>query len=133
MGTRGVVGGAGSGTRKKAEARVVARVTSAALQEFDSDSRSQKDIVKTIRRRLGGIKHCYEKRLKRDPELKGKIVIRFVIHPGGKVIEVEIAENTTGDSELARCIAATVKAIRFPSAEGGETSVTYPFILAPGG
>lgn len=133
MGTRGVVGGAGSGTRKKAEARVVARVTSAALEDFDSDSRSQQDIVRKIRQRLGGIKHCYEKRLKRDPNLKGKIVIRFVIHPGGKVIEVEIIENTTGDNELAACIAGRVRSIRFPSAQGGETSVTYPFILAPGG
>jgi len=133
MATRGVVGGAGKGTRKKSEARVVARVSSAALEEFDSDSRSQSDIKRTIRRRLGGIKHCYEKRLKRNPELKGKIVIRFVIHPGGKVISVEIIENSTGDSELGRCIASRVKAIRFPPAEGGETAVTYPFILAPGG
>lgn len=133
MGTRGVVGGAGRGTRRKNEAKVVARVSSAALQEFDSDSRSQADIKRTIRRRLGGIKHCYEKRLKRNPDLKGKIVIRFVVHPGGKVIEVEVVENTTADSALASCIASRVRAIRFPPAEGGETIVTYPFILAPGG
>jgi hypothetical protein len=131
MGTRGVVGKAGSGGKGKREARVVARVSSAALQEFDSDSRSQSDITKIIRRRLGGIKHCYEQRLKRNPDLKGKIVVRFVIHPGGKVIEAEVVENTTGDRELG--IAARVKSVRFPPAEGGETSVVYPFILAPGG
>jgi TonB family protein len=133
MGTRGVVGKAGKGSRGKREARVVARVSSAALQEFDSDSRSQNDIKKVIRRRLGGIKHCYEKRLKRNPDLKGKIVVRFVIHPGGKVIEVEVVENTTGDRELGQCIAARVRSVRFPPADGGETSVVYPFILAPGG
>lgn len=133
MGTRGVVGDAGRGTRRKSEAKVVARVSSAALQEFDSDSRSQADIKRTIRRRLGGIKHCYEKRLKRNPDLKGKIVIRFVIHPGGKVIEVDVLENTTADSALASCIAGRVRAVRFPPAEGGETVVTYPFILTPGG
>jgi TonB family protein len=132
MGTRGVVGKAGTGGRGKREARVVARVSSAALQEFDSDSRSQNDIKKVIRRRLGGIKHCYEKRLKRNPDLKGKIVVRFVIHAGGRVIEVEVVENTTGDRELGQCIAARVKSVRFPPAEGGETSVVYPFILAPG-
>ncbi len=133
LGTRGVVGGAGKGGRKKAEARVVARVSSAAMQEFDSDSRSQSDIKKKMRRRLGGIKRCYEKRLKRNPELRGKVVIRFVIHPGGKVIEVEIIENTSGDPELANCIRSIVKGIRFGATDGGETAVTYPFILAPGG
>ncbi len=133
LGTRGVVGGAGKGTGRKVEARVVARVTSAAMQEFDSDSRSQADIKKKVRQRLGGIKRCYEKRLKRNSELRGKVVIRFVIHPGGKVIEVEVVENTTGDSELAACISSKVKAIRFGPTDGGETVVTYPFILAPGG
>ncbi len=133
MGTAGVVGNAGRGGRGKTEARVVARITSAALEEFDSDSRDQQDIVKRIRRRLGGIKHCYEKRLKRNPQLKGKVVIRFVIHPGGKVISVEVVENTTGDPEVASCIAARIRAIRFPPTDGGETAVTYPFILAPGG
>lgn len=133
LGTKGVVGAAGKGTKKKAEARVVARVSSAAMQEFDSDSRSPADIKKAMRRRLGGIKRCYEKRLKRNPELRGKVVIRFVIHPGGKVIEVEVVENTTNDSDLAACIRSKVKAIRFGTTDGGETSVIYPFILAPGG
>ena len=133
LGTRGVIGAAGRGTRKKSEARVVARVSSAAMQEFDSDSRSQSDIKKVMRRRLGGIKRCYEKRLKRNPDLRGKVVIRFVIHQGGKIIEVEVVENTTGDPELAACIRARVAAIRFGSTDGGETVVVYPFILAPGG
>jgi hypothetical protein len=133
LGTKGVVGGAGEGTKAHTGARVVAKITSASLQEFDSDSRSQEDIKQVMRRRLGGIKRCYEARLKRNPELAGKVVVRFVIHPGGKVLEAEVTENTTGDAELAACIASKVKAIRFPAAEGGETSVVYPFILAPGG
>jgi hypothetical protein len=132
LGTRGVVGGAGQGGTQKQEARVVARVTSAALEEFDSDSRDQQEIVKTIQRRIGGVQHCYERKLKRNPDLKGKIVIRFTIHPGGKVIDAKVVENTTGDPELGECIAAQIKAIRFPQTEGGETVVTYPFILAPG-
>ncbi|HOX45846.1 MAG TPA: AgmX/PglI C-terminal domain-containing protein [Myxococcota bacterium] len=131
MGTRGVVDGAGTGTKAKAEARVVAKVSSAALEDFDSDSRSREDIKKVVQRRVGGIKSCYEARLKRNPELKGKVVVKFVIHPGGKVLEADVIENTTGDSDLAACIAAKVKSIRFPAAEGGETVVTYPFILAP--
>jgi hypothetical protein len=133
LGTKGVVGGAGRGGRGKKEARVTGRVSSAAMEEFDSDSRSQADIKKVMRRRIGGIKRCYEKKLKRNPELRGKVVIRFVIHPGGRVIEVEVVENTTGDSDLAACIRSKVKAIRFGSANGGETVVVYPFILAPGG
>lgn len=132
LGTRGVVGGAGQGGQPKQEARVVARVTSAALEEFDSDSRNQQEIVKIIQRRIGGIQHCYEKKLKRNPDLKGKIVVHFVIHSGGKVIEASVVENSTGDPELAACILEQIKSIRFPQAEGGDTAVTYPFILAPG-
>jgi hypothetical protein len=133
LGTRGVVGGAGDGTgKKKVEAQVVAKVTAANLQEFDSDSRNQKDIMDVLRRRMGGIKSCYEKRLKRNPELKGKVVIRFVIHSGGAVTEAEIVENTTGDGDLGACIAERIRSVRFPSAEGADTTVTYPIILVPG-
>jgi outer membrane biosynthesis protein TonB len=133
LGTKGVVGGVGDGSGKqKVEARVLAKVTAANLQEFDSDSRNQKDIMDVLRRRMGGIKSCYEKRLKRNPELKGKVVVRFVIHAGGAVMEAEVLENTTGDAELASCISDRIKSIRFPQAEGAETTVTYPIILVPG-
>lgn len=130
LGTKGVVGNVGQ-AKQKAEAKVLARVTSAAMQEFDSDSRNQEDIKQVVRRRLGGIKSCYESRLKRNSELKGKVVVRFVIHPGGSVIEAEVVENTTGDSDLAACIRSMIKAIRFGPTDGGETVVVYPFILAP--
>ncbi len=133
LGTRGVEKGVGDGSgKRKVEAQVVAKVTATSLQEFDSDSRNQKDIMDTLRRRMGGVKACYEKRLKRNPELKGKVVVRFVIAAGGSVIEAEVVENTTGDSDLAACIAQSVRVIRFPPAEGSETTVTYPIILVPG-
>ena len=133
MGTRGVVGRAGKGYRKKVEARVVGRINSVPIREFHLDSRNQTEIKKKLKRRYTGIMRCYKEKLKLDPELRGKVVVRFWIHPDGKVVKTEVDKNTTGDSELAACICATVEAIRFGATDDGETEVVYPVILVPEG
>jgi hypothetical protein len=120
--------------RAKTERRLVAPgpVEVEADPEDPGASRRPGDIVRVVQRRIGGIKHCYERRLLRDPGTRGKIVVRFEIHPGGRVLVVEIVENTTADDALAACVARRVKAIRFPPCGGDTTSVTYPFVLDTG-
>lgn len=133
LGTEGVIDGTGEKRRVKREAVVTAKLTPAAIEEFESDGRDRGQIKKVVKRKLGLIRRCYERKLKRDPDLRGKVVVRFVIHSGGRVIEVEVLENTTGDSDLAACVAGRVSAIRFGPADGGDTLVTYPFLLDAGG
>jgi outer membrane biosynthesis protein TonB len=133
LGTEGVLNGTGDKRRVKREAVVTAKLTPAAIEDFESDGRDRGQIKKVVKRRLGMIRRCYERKLKRDPNLRGKVVVRFVIHSGGRVIEVEVVENTTGDSDLAACVAGRVRSIRFGPADGGDTLVTYPFLLDAGG
>lgn len=133
LSTTGVTGVSGFPGRKGREAQVAARVTAAEVIEIDSPSRSPAEIRKVMSRRMNAIQHCFEKRLKLMPELRGKVTIRFVIHQGGAVIASDALEDTTGDQALVKCIAGVVKNIRFPNTTEGETVVTYPFLLAPGG
>jgi hypothetical protein len=74
---------------------------------------------------------CYERELKRDPSLKGKIVVRFVIGISGRVDEVEIDENTMGSDEVANCIGTTIKVWTTPFKPESEVPVYYPFIFTP--
>jgi outer membrane biosynthesis protein TonB len=129
LGTEGVLGGGGLTSKRKREVQVVGRLSPASLEEFESVSRSPEDIKRVVRRRLGTIQRCYERRLKRDPDLRGKVVVRFVIHPGGRVVAVEVVGNSTGDRGLADCIAERLGQVRFDQVDGGETVVTYPFLL----
>jgi TonB family protein len=73
----------------------------------------------------------YEKFLKRDPSLKGKITVRFTITAEGTVNNIQILENTTGNTDLEAEIVRKVKMWTFDSVGEGDVTVTYPFVFSP--
>ncbi len=77
------------------------------------------------------IKSCYEERLKSDPTLGGRVEMMWTV-TSGRVTSVSVVANTTGDAELAKCIAGRIRGWRFPVLEEESTEVIFPFILAPG-
>jgi outer membrane biosynthesis protein TonB len=72
------------------------------------------------------IKSCYEEQLARDPDLSGKVELAWTVAADGSVDRVDVAENTTGNEDLADCMARRVRRMQFP---GGEepVEVSYPF------
>jgi len=89
-------------------------------------------VKKVFKRRSGAIKHCYEKALKSNPNVKGKVTIRFQIGTAGRITRIKVTGNTTGSSSIGSCITGKVKSWRFPSPDGGPVTFSYPFILAKG-
>jgi len=79
---------------------------------------------------MRAIKGCYQRALKRNPKLTGKIAIRIIINASGKVTEVEIDADSLGDSAATSCIVGYARRWRFPPPEGGGTAeVAVPFIF----
>lgn len=95
--------------------------------DFDSSL-----VVAMIKKRIGAIRACYEKELRRNPTLAGKVTIEFTIQPQGNVTSVKVGANTTGDDNVATCVKTAVGLFRFnPGPEGGSVSFSYPFVFAP--
>ena len=89
-------------------------------------------VVRTIKTRIRAIKACYERELRRNPTLNGKITVQFTIQPRGNVTGIKVTTNTTGDSTLAGCVTKTISRFRFnPGPEGGSVTYSYPFVFAP--
>ena len=89
-------------------------------------------VRQTIRRDLPKINRCYESALRYEPDLAGKVKVRFAIVRKGHVVQVRVLENTTGHAGVERCVARVVGAIRFPSRRSGKAlSFTFPFVFAP--
>jgi hypothetical protein len=85
-------------------------------------------VAREVKARMGAVKGCYERALKRNPNLSGKIVLRWTITAAGTVQGVE-AENDIGDPEVANCIKALVARWRFPAPSGGSVEVSIPFVF----
>ncbi len=88
-------------------------------------------IAKVVRRRKGAIKNCYEKQLKRNPKLAGKVKVQFTILESGRVGSARVMLDTTGDPAVGKCIANAMKRWRFPKPDGGSVTVAFPFVFAP--
>ena len=87
-----------------------------------------------IRRDLPKINRCYESALRYEPQLAGKVKVRFAIIRNGDVKAVRVLENTTGHEGVERCVARVLGGIQFPSRKSGKSlSFTFPFVFAPQG
>jgi TonB family protein len=77
-------------------------------------------------------RRCYQRELARQPDLHGRVTLRFTITPSGEVSELRVMENSSGSERLADCVRSVVQAHRFaPPTGGGPVVVTYPYVFVP--
>ena len=121
-------------TEKKTEKKLDLRIGGGTVSGKSGTGKIDKSQVqKVFSRRKGAIKYCYEKALKKNSSVKGKVTIRFTIGPAGRITSASVAANTTGDSAIGQCIVGKVKSWRFPPPEGGSATFSFPFVLSTGG
>lgn len=91
---------------------------------------SADSVRRTVGRALGGIKGCYERSLRREPTLMGRMTVVFTIGGGGRVVSAE-SRSSTLPVEVNDCIVSRIRSLRFAPPEGGNVDVSYPFFFAP--
>lgn len=86
-------------------------------------------IRRVVQRHMASIRLCYEQGLKRNPELAGKVTVRFVIGPDGSVSTASASQSDIGDPAVVACVVQRVRRMAFPQPEGGIVTVSYPFMF----
>jgi TonB family protein len=93
--------------------------------------RSASSILRVVRQHMPGLRHTYNKYLKKAPGFKGKIHIRFEIAPSGSVVSVKIVSSTTGVAEFDYEVKNKVRRWRFdPITDKHNDVVTIPFTFS---
>ena len=93
-------------------------------------SRSATDIMKVVRQRTPGLRHVYNKYLKKKPGFQGKVTLKFTIAPGGEIISIALVSSTTGYGEFDSEIKNSVGRWKFSKVKSGNTTVTIPFTFS---
>jgi len=114
----------------KQDATVRGRVTSSS-PDVDSADVNPADVAKYVKARLKAIQNCYERELKRNPTLKGRVVVAFTIGTSGRTSAIEVEENTLGSEAVGTCIRSLIRTWAFPFRPDGDVPVSYPFVFAP--
>ncbi|MBK6684073.1 MAG: AgmX/PglI C-terminal domain-containing protein [Deltaproteobacteria bacterium] len=91
---------------------------------------SREEVAAVINKHLSEIQYCYEKTLLKEPGLKGKLMIEWVINVDGSVGKVKQQSSTLSNAQVASCIMSSLKRWTFPKPRGGIVVVSYPFIFS---
>ncbi len=72
-------------------------------------ARKAEHITKVVLDHNRAIQDCYKQALKKLPELKGKVVVRFSVTPEGKVDLVEVITSTIEFEPMMNCIISRIR------------------------
>jgi hypothetical protein len=89
-------------------------------------------IQRIVRQNYGRFRMCYEQGLARNPNLEGRVSVRFVIGRDGSVSNVANGGSDLPDSGVVQCVVRAYYGLSFPQPEGGIVTVVYPIMFSPG-
>ena len=94
-------------------------------------SRSREEIELVFDKNKGAIFALYNRALRRDPTLEGKLVLRLTIDPSGIVSFCEIVSSELDDEELERKLVQRIRMFRFAAKDVEPITTTKPIEFFP--
>jgi hypothetical protein len=88
----------------------------------------QKAISAVIKADMRALQYCLESLRARGLTCGGDISLNFTIEPKGVVSSVKVSAAGANHAKVEACVAARVKAWKFPAADA-PTTVSYPLVL----
>ena len=117
----GTVGGGGGGG------------TGGSLQRGGSGKagRSLEEIKLVFDRNKGAIYSIYNRALREDPSLQGKVVLKLTIAASGSVLDCKVVSSELRSPELERKLVARIRQFDFGARNVDTMVVTYPIDFLP--
>ena len=107
------------------------RRRTAASQSAQMGGRSDESIRRVMDSNKGAIFAIYNRALRRDPLLEGKLVFEMVIDASGAVVDVELVSSGLADEALTRKILSRIRLIQFGAESVQTTRVNYSLDFLP--
>lgn len=94
-------------------------------------SRTDEEIQLVFDRNKGTIFGVYNRALRENAGLQGRVVLRLTIAPSGAVTNIGVVSSELSDAELERKLLARIKAFSFGEKDVDTVTVTYPIHFFP--
>jgi hypothetical protein len=88
-------------------------------------------IQRIVRQNDGRYRFCYAKALKENPNLQGRVTVRFVIDRGGAVALAADGGSDIPDVGVRQCVVTAFQSLSFPAPDAGMVTVVYPLVFSP--
>jgi len=100
-------------------------------EELSKINRSAEEIKAVLERNKGRLNTLYNRALRRNPALGGKVVLSLTITPDGEVSECSIVSSELDAPVLERKLVARILLYQFEARDVSETTVSYPIEFFP--
>jgi protein TonB len=130
-------GGGGIGTRQTTQVEspvegfAPAGGAATRVGESNLGSRSREEIERVFDRNKGAIYALYNRALRANPTLQGKVVLRLTITPSGRVSACEIVSSELDDPELEQRLVQRVLLFEFEARDVETVTTTKPIDFFP--
>ncbi|HNW64594.1 MAG TPA: TonB family protein [Piscinibacter sp.] len=94
-------------------------------------ARSLEDIKLVFERNKGAIYAIYNRALRDDPSLQGKVVLKLTIAPSGQLTDVRIESSELKASDLEGKLLARIRQFDFGAKDVDQMVVTWPLDFLP--
>lgn len=115
----------------KAASTTAAATTAPSASGSEGAERSKEEIRKVMEQHKGAIYSIYNRALRQNAALEGKMVVRIVIDTSGKITEVTLVSSELGDSDLESKILQRIRLISFPASRAARTTLNQTFDFLP--
>ncbi len=90
-------------------------------------------VAAVVRQNYGGLRECYNRQLRSNPQLRGAMTAEWVIQPNGNVGQISTAGAVTRDRVFKGCFESSLSHMRFPQPRGGCAVFQQSFNFTPDG
>ena len=132
-------GGGGIGDRattkveSPVESLAVAGGAAQRTGESNKAARSREEIERVFDVNKGSIYALYNRALRQNPALQGKVVLKLTIEPDGRVSSCEVVSSELGDKELEQKLVQRVLLFQFDKRDVERITTTKPIDFLPSG
>lgn len=103
----------------------------AVVRGGNAPSRSREEIELVFDRNKGAIFALYNRALRSNPVLQGKLVLQLTIAPSGEVTGCEVLSSELNDPEMEQRLVQRVKMFRFEAKDVATVTTTKPIDFFP--
>jgi hypothetical protein len=84
------------------------------------------DLQSALRARAGAARSCYERALRQNETLQGRITVAVRVGAQGRACGASLVENSLGDPAVANCVVGILRSASLPAPNGGCVDVQVP-------
>jgi TonB family protein len=92
-------------------------------------ARNEQSLYKVLSQNIGRLQYIYEKFLKTNPDIRGKVEVEVTINPDGSIANVAILSSEIPIPDFQRQLVDAIRRWKYEAIAQGQMKVVYPIVF----